>query len=759
MNHSYRYIGKTIARRDAYGIVTGEIKYLNDFKFPDLLYARVLRSPHPHALIRHINKDKAVALKGVHAVLTWQDIGNIKGGIPPITPVLDSKVRYVGDAVAIVAATSEAIADEAIRRIQVEYEILPAVYDIEEALKPGAPQIYDESPGNVTATKFPAFGPRCLTEIKTGDISKGFSEADVIAEGTFKYENIPNPLPPEPPGVVALWDESNNLTVWVSNQSPTMDHARINRMFGKQAKVRVHAGICGGSYGSKVMSWQIQCYAILLSRETQRPVKLILTKEEHLATFVLRPGSRMRARVGMKKDGTVTAVSGNWLVNTGFHSSITQAQVAVGCGEAQIAIRCPNWDLKTTIGYSNRAASGIVRGFGGQELKCTLLPLLSQAMAKVKADPFEVLKKNYLKPGDDYFWRDGNRYTYRGVDYTPSMDKGAERFRWKEKWKGWLKPSLTDGRKRWGIGVGVHGNADIGEDASEVYVRLHSDGTAIIISSLTEHGTGQISNYIKMVAEVLQLPLARVSMTPVDTLFTAHEQGPVGSRGTYAIGSAMIAAAEDALKKLFGLLASKLGGEVKELMTKDGQVFCKNNPEQKVSWEAMGMDKTLTGFGRFDPDYTLVNCMMTFVEVAVDMETGLVELIQVVNSTDVGKIIDPQGLEGQLNGCLGSAGIDSALFEETVLDPTTGHILNANLIDYKWRTFSELPDIHNVVLETPFPSHRFHAVGVGEIATSPGPSAVLMAVSNAIGKWLFEYPVTPERILKVIGNDTQQTRK
>ncbi len=173
----------------------------------------------------------------------------------------------------------------------------------------------------------------------------------------------------------------------------------------------------------------------------------------------------------------------------------------------------------------------------------------------------------------------------------------------------------------------------------------------------------------------------------------------------------------------------------------------------------MSVDRTITGYGRFEPDYSLTNCMMTFIEVEVDTETGKVDLVHVVNATDAGQIIDPPGLENQLNGCLGSAGIDSAIFEETILDRTSGHTLNANLIDYKWRTFAELPPIHNVVLETPFPSHRFHAVGIGEVATSPGPSAVLMAVSNAIGTWLHEYPVTPEKVLKTLGKVPPSKRK
>jgi xanthine dehydrogenase molybdenum-binding subunit len=309
----------------------------------------------------------------------------------------------------------------------------------------------------------------------------------------------------------------------------------------------------------------------------------------------------------------------------------------------------------------------------------------------------------------------------------------------------------VDGTKKRGVGVGIHGCADIGEDASEAYVRLHPDGTAMLFSCITEHGTGQRSNVVKMVAEVLQLPMEGVSVSPSDSLINPYEFGPAGSRGTYAIGGAAIAAAEDAKKKLFELIAPKLQAAPEDLETVDGVIFVKGNPEKRIPWKAMGVDRTITGYGRFEPDYTLSNCMMTFVEVEVDMETGKVTLVHVVNTTDVGQIIDPPGLEGQLNGCLGSGGIDSAIFEETILDYSTGHILNANMVDYKWRTFPELPVIDNVVLETPFPTHRFHAVGVGEVATSPGPVAVLMAVSNAIGVWLHDYPVTPDRVLKALG--------
>ena len=682
-----------------------------------------------------------------------------RGGTPRSTRVLDQKVRYVGDAVALVAATSEKTASEAVGLIGVDYEVLPAVFDVDEALKPGAPQLYDHHPGNVAPPGFAFFGPKNLKEVVMGDVGKGFEEADVITEGTFCYENIPNPLPPEPPGAIALWEEPNRVTLWVSNQASYMDKITLYHVFDRRVEVRTVGGPCGGSYGSKFMSWQVQSYAALLSRATGRPVKLCFTKEEHLAAFTLRPGSRMRVKVGMKRDGTVTAVSGDWLIDTGYYSMTTQSQVAVGCGEVQLAVRCANWNLKPTIVYTNRNASGIVRGFGGQELKCALLPALSLAMEEAGLDPLEFFKKNYIKPGDGYFWRDGEWYVCRGVDFTSAMEKGAEQFGWKEKWKGWLTPSAVEGTKRRGVGVGIHGNSDIGEDASEAYVRLHPDGTAMLFSCVTEHGTGQRSNLVKMAAEVLQLPLERVSVAPADSLVNPYEFGPAGSRGTYAIGGAVIAAAEDAKRKLFEIIAPRLQALPEDLETVDGWVWARENPEKKLPWKAMGVDRTCLGCGRFEPDYTMANCMMTFVEVEVDTETGKVTLLRVVNATDVGKIIDPPGLEGQLNGCLGSGGIDSALYEETVLDRSSGHMLNSNMIDYKWRTFPELPVIENVILETPFPSHRFHAVGAGEAATAPGPSAVVMAVSNALGVWLHDYPVTPERVIKALQKIRQGVRK
>jgi CO/xanthine dehydrogenase Mo-binding subunit len=752
LSEEYRYLGKATPRKDARDIVTGRAKYIDDMKVPGMLYGRVLRSPYPHANIRAIDTSRAEAFPGVRAVLTYKNVPDWKAGLIPHIRVLDSKVRFVGDAVALVAAETEDIAEEALGLIDVEYEQLPAVFEIEDAMKPGAPQLYAEFPGNIIPRdpRSGLFGTKTQEEVVMGDVEKGFKEADVIAEGTCSYENVPNPLPPEPPGAIVDWQSPDNVTIYLASQSAPLARLFL-QPFLKLVDVRVISAQCGGSYGTKQDSILIVAYAAALSRATARPVKIYYTKAEHFNAYLLRLGSRVNARVGIKKDGTVTALSADWLVNTGASSQSSQAMVAVGCGEAQLMLRCPNWNLQPRIIFTNRNPSGVVRGFGGQELKSALIPILTLAMEKAGLDPVEFFKKNFVKAGDGYYWH-GNWWVSRGVDFSKAMQQGAEAFGWKDKWKGWGIPTAVEGTKRTGVGVGLHGNADVGEDDSEASVKLTPDARAVLSVCVSESGIGERSNLCKMVAEVLNLPLERVKITPPDTLVNPFEFGLTGSRGTYAVGSAVIRAAEDARRKLLELAAPVLGEKAEELETRDGQIYVKSNVEKTLPWrKVMGLTRTCTGQGRHEADYSLSNFMMIFTEVEVDTVTGKVELKRVLAATDCGQIIDPLVLTGQLHGALGSAGIDTALFEESILDKSTGRILNGNMIDFKWRTFIDLPEFQTVILETPMPSHRFHAVGVGEISTAPGPSAVLMAIYNAIGQRIMDYPATPDKILKALG--------
>lgn len=757
--NDYRYIGKKTPRKDALEIVTGRAKYIDDLEFPRMLHGKVLRSPYSHALIKKIDTSQAEKSRGVKAVLTYENVPRWRTGTPRHVAILDKKVRFLGDAVALVAAETAQMAKEALDLIDVTYEKLPAVYDVEEAIQADAPQLYDEFPGNLMPLDVPVFGPRTLSEVVRGNVEEGFRASDYTVEGTGGYENIPNPLPLEAPGVIAEWNGSNSLTVWSATQSASWHRFIMLSKMGFP-DIRTISTQCGGSFGSKNYSAQPMLYAAALAKATGRPVKVCFSKEEHFGVFALRLGSRFHGKVGIKKDGTVMAVQGEWLVDTGAFSDMAQAQVAVGLGELQLMLRCANWDVKTKLVCTNRCASGIVRGFGGQELESAMLPILTQALEQADIDPVEFFKKNYVKPGEGYIWRDGNQWISKSKDYSEAFERGARLFGWSEKWKGWLKPTTVNNSKCVGVGVSVHGNADVGEDVSEAYVRLNPDATVNIHASVSEAGMGQRSSLCKMAAETLKLPLEKVNLTPPDSLINPFDFGLVGSRGTYAVGSAVISAAEDARQKLFEMAAPILKVEPQDLDSEDGMVFVVGESEKGIPWrKVIGLMQTCTGFGRFEPDYSVPNFIAMFVEVQVDTETGKLDLLRVVTATDVGQIIDPPSLAGQLHGSIGSAGIDTAIFEESILDRNSGHMLNLNMMDYKWRSFDELPRFDNEILETPMQTHRFKAIGVGEVSTSPGPSAVLMAASNAVGKRLEGYPLTPAKILKALGKIEKGPKK
>jgi xanthine dehydrogenase molybdenum-binding subunit len=278
-----------------------------------------------------------------------------------------------------------------------------------------------------------------------------------------------------------------------------MDKVTLFHVFNREVDVRSIGHNVGGSFGTKFMCWQVQSYAIILSRATLRPSKSCSPKKSTWRTS--RSHRLAHPREGRDEKGRNHHRNPGNLVCRHRLLFVHHAMPgAVGAGELMIMIQCPNWDLKNVIVATNRNASGSTRGFGGQELECAFNPTLNLTMEKAGLDPFEVYKKNFVKPGGGYYWRDGVFYDNRGVDFTKAMDEGAKAFGWKEKWKGWLNPTAVNGAKRIGVGVGVHGNADIGEDTAEAYVQLAYTGTATIFLCVAEFGTGQKSNYIKMAA-------------------------------------------------------------------------------------------------------------------------------------------------------------------------------------------------------------------------------------------------------------------
>ncbi len=758
----YKYVGKSTPRKDAVDIVTGKATFLDDFAMSDLLIGRSLKSPHSHAMIKSIDVEKAKAVPGIWAVLTYKDCDpNWKMGWPPQKPILDKHLRYIGDSVALVAGETEEACSRAMDLIEVEYEVLPAVYDGLSALADDAPQLYGEFEHNVVTPGYPPFqhdGP--FWHLVKGDVEKGFEECAYIAEDTVSFNKMCAPAAPEQPGSIVRWDGDMDFTVWSTTQS-TFILRIINSTVIPGINLKAKAFNVGGSYGNKQSVGLPTMCGCLLAKATGRPVKYYETKVEQMINHETRLGSQVHAKIGMDKKGVVRAVKAEWAVDTGAFCNATQGQIGVGIGETQLVMaKCPNWDLDTSCVVTNKQPAGIVRGYGGQELNSCLSLLMGRTMREGNLDPVECYKKNYVSDGDVYTWRDGRQWKAYSIDYTKAIQSTADKFGWKDRWKGWGVPTWTseDGRIARGVGCGLIGNADIGEDNNEVYVRLSpdlpgSDGFHVMIhADVTESGMGQRSNIIKQVAEYLNVPYECCDMAPADSTLNPTGMGLCGSRGTITYGHAVCNACEDLLHKMFEAAQPLLDVNA-ESMEFDGEnVITHARPGKKVPVrQLLNQFMSFTGFGQHLENFSTPNFYIVFLEVEVDKETGIAKVIDMMGGTDCGQIIDYAALEMQCQSGIGSASLDTALFEEHIIDPATGRPLTYDMIEYKWRPFNEFPHFDHNILESSFDTYQFRATGVGEISGAAAASACMQAISNAIGVQVSEYPATPDVILKALG--------
>ncbi len=750
----YRNIGKNLVRADAKDIVTGHATFFDDFKLKDVLYACRLGCPYPHAKITYLDTSKAEALPGVRAVLTYKNIPesmkHLRLGLPPIIPVMDQTLNFVGQAVAVVAAETKDVGEAALELIEVEYEKLEPVFWSHDSIKPDAPQLYDNVPGNL----FPELeisGEEMMTSLHRGDVEKAFEECDFIEDGVCTYDKFGSPLAIEPPGVTA-YVHDGRIQYYGTIQAP-----HTMQMFFQiktQMPVDVKSFNVGGSFGNKSCMETTTSYLTILSEMTHRPVKMYMSKAEQLLVHDMRIGIHMQVKVGLK-GGILHAVSGTINLDSGAINGVGQIQLGVGLGEMQVAFgKCQNWEVKGNVVVTNHVLASSVRGFGGQEVKSTLMPIVMRAVEKAGLDPLEFCMKNFAQTGDGWFWRDGNWWVAKDQDYSHVMKTSADKFGWKNKWKGWYVPTREYGNKAVGVGVSVHGNADVGEDQAEAYIRLEASGDVYLHNSITEIGMGQASNLRKYIADVLDIDAKKVIVKGGDTSIAPYDFGPAGSCSTLTTGEAVTRAAEDAREKLLNSAAETVFHcDPEKLTTKDGMVYMIDMPEKQVPWAfCMGnFGLTITGYGKWTANYSKSNFCIYFCEIEVDKDTGICKLLDVLVGTDVGQVIDPATLEMQAQGGFGAAAADTGLLDESVLDEYTGHIMTSNLIDYKWRPFNEFPPFEFIVEEDHPEGSRFKAVGFGEISGAPGPAAMMMAISNAIGKEFCTYPAHPKAVLKALG--------
>jgi xanthine dehydrogenase molybdenum-binding subunit len=739
-------IGNSFERPDMPGKVTGRAQYAGDLVLPGMLHAKTKRSTVAHARIRRVDAAKALAYPGVKAVLTHQDVPRVlhygsphprSASVTKDQYILDSKVRYWGESVAVVAAVSEEIAEEALDLIEVEYEELPAAFTVEQALAPGFPPIH-ERPDNLVVDP---------VRVERGDVEKGFAEADLIVEGTYAMGR-PTPAYMEPNVCVCQWSDER-LTVWISTQTPFMVRGILAEVLGlPHHKVRVVVDHMGGGFGAKQDLFQSEFLCALLSQRTRRPVRMEFTRKETFLGGRSRHPGTVWLRQGFRKDGTLTAREARVVFNSGAYGSHAPGVTAVGTAALTSLYRCENVRLEGRAVYTNTPIAGAYRGYGVVQTYYALDIQMDEAAQRLGMDPAELKLKNAVRDGD--LSPSGHPIVGHGLE--DCIRRGVEEVNWK-RIRG-QSPNSSKVRKGWGMGCEMHGSSAYPgiKEQGNATVRMNEDGTVQLFTGATGLGTGAHTALGQIVAEELGVRFEDVSVVHGDTDVVPWDIGAFASHTTYMGGRAAQMAAAEVRKQVLALAAEALEAAPGDLEIRQGAVRIKGSDRQLSVRDAVSPKKglpsrQLIASASYSPTKSY-SFAAHFVEVQVDTETGQVDVLQVVPVHEIGKVIHPVAAQGQIEGGI-QQGIGHTLTEDYVVDPASGRSLNAGFVDYKMPLSMDMPPIRTVILETaPDPGGPFGAKGVGEdpiIAIGP---AIANAVYDAIGVRFRHYPITPEDVLK-----------
>jgi CO/xanthine dehydrogenase Mo-binding subunit len=722
-------VGRPHRRLDGPEKVTGRARYAYDVRLPGQLYAHVLRSPHPHARVKRIDTSRAEALAGVHIVLSSANTPDDITMYEEESPLFETTLRYVGDEVAVVAAESEEIAEDALRLIEVEYELLPFVVDMEKALAPDAPQIHED--GNLASEK----------SYERGDVETGIAGADfIVDEVYFTATNLHNSL--EPHGCTAFW-EGDQLVLHESTQGIFDVREQVSNKLGiPEHKVRVIKQYMGGGFGAKQIAWKQTLIAALLAKETGRPVQLMLDREAENLAAGNRPPSRQRVRIGARADGTLTAISVETQAAIGAYQVGGEASNIVGIYEH--LYRCPNVRTHQANIYINAGPSVAFRAPGYVEGAFALESAMDELARKLGMDPLELRLKNYTdedqKKEQPYTSPQGLRLCY---------ERAAEAFGW----QSYQKPQ-PQGSKRRGVGMAAHEwSAGSGSPPGYAWIKLNSDGTADVITGAQDIGTGTRTGLAQIAAEELGISMERISLHLGDTAKGPYAPTSSGSATLPTLGPAVREAAANAKEQLCKAAAMILEEEPKRLRIRNGKIFVADHPENSVSVEEVTTrisPHMIQGQGRRGPNpegKSIRTFGAQFVEVEVDMETAEVTLLRIVASHDCGRIISPKMVDSQVIGGITQA-IGFALIEERFVDQKRGVVLNPNLEDYKVPTVADVPPIvHAAVDEPDVEANHTGAKGIGEPPIVPTAPAIANAIYDATGIRIRHAPIHRRRLV------------
>jgi len=770
----FNILGKACRRKDGVARVTGQEKYTPDIKLPRMLQGRILSSPYAHARIINIDTSAAEAMGAV--VITWDDIPHVRYNeriitIPSVLHkdhyVLADKVRRMGEAVAAVAAGTEALAEKAVRAIRVEYEVLPVVTDPFEAMAPGAAPIYDTidwGPDEIKVENNIA----CQRDVEEGDADKAFAEADVVVEGRFSTQKIYH-AQMEPKSCVCRPDPDGGLTVWPTTQSIHNVRILLGEIFDiPLSKINVKKVPVGGTFGSSIQMNPPIPICAALALKTGRPVRLTLTREEDVHDHT-RYASHIHLKLAAKRDGTLTGAEMELVADIGAHNIQAYSLLGVSIGWLVSLYKLPNVRYKGTSVYTNKAISCAMQGFGNPQVTFAAESLMDELAAKLDMDPLTLRLKNYVGLGDS-FWGQGPlvRSIVQSDGVPELLQKGAAAIGWDDR----PVPGAQNGRHRRGIGLarGFHtssaGAPQPGDviDFSGAMVKVNIDGSVDVITALMDHGGGTLEAIAKLVAEELCVPLDKVNMAPAETCSTVYDCVTHATRGVYAGGGAAVKAAREIHQELLDTAARYLNvmPEALALRLDEGLgqcvVYTPSMPDRRMTLQELATRcweqswKTIAAVVSYRPTNCPPAYVTVFVEVEIDTWTGQVKTPRAVMGSDCGTVVNPVMAAGQLEGGL-NKGVGYALYESNEWN-ADGQVAGGGYwIDAKTAAIGETPYVEDLTIQfadTYEPTGPHGAKGIGEAAANPVAAAYANAITNALGIRFYELPITQEKILRAL---------
>ncbi|ATW24884.1 xanthine dehydrogenase family protein molybdopterin-binding subunit [Candidatus Formimonas warabiya] len=776
-------VGRVTPRKDGVSKVTGAQQYPSDISLPGMMYGVVLRSPYPHAEILSIDTREAEAMGAV--CLTYEDINPViynerSVSVPNATfrdrTVLPKKARHVGEPIAAVAAETEEEAFLAMEKIKVEYKVLPAVFEAEEAMAPGAPQIYErvykgdeevEIRNNIAV----------IRNIEEGNVEKGFAEADLIVERTYRTQRTYHDQL-ETKGAVCRPEPDGGITVWATAQSIHANRQLLGKIYNiPLSKVNVKKMALGGGFGASIQVNTVTPICAGLALKAKRPVKLISTREGDFYSHCKYPNI-FQVKMGVTKEGKFTAAHVKGLVEIGAHH--IQALAYLGCVSGWFAslYKYQNLKFEGTAVYTNKVPACALQGYGNPDINFAVESTVDIIAEKLGMDPIEFRLKNYRGIGDE-FWGQGPtiRSIIKSCGVEESLVKGRVIFHWDQRTSFGEKSG--DIRRGIGVARGFHtsgtGGPKEGEviDYSSCMIKINEDGSVDVVSPVCDHGGGTWDAIAKIAADVLKVPLEMVELSPADTRSTGYDVATHATRGVYCGGGATYHVAGKVKEKLFEVAGRILQENPQDLdLIRDddlgqGVVCVKSFPSKRITIGEVAKTAQINSWGTmaYADSYRQKNCppcfVTHFVEVEVNTRTGEIKFPRVLIYGDCGTPVNPDLVEGQLIGAF-NRGMGMTVYENTLYDTDRGHLKSHGyLVDYKTPTSVEMPKVEGITVklaDTYEPSGPFGAKGIGEAAFSSVAAAISNAIYNAVGIRFCELPVTPEKVLKAL-KEAKETSK